>query len=71
MTDTERLNWLEKNYAYALVNDDNGHWACVSDGLQNVPMSKEATDIDATFFIKKDDWKDSIREAIDYVMMGG
>jgi len=31
-------------------------------------MSKEATDIDTTFFIKKDDWKDSIREAIDYVM---
>lgn len=67
-TDTERLNWLEEHEAYALVNDDNGHWACVSDGIQNVPMDDKACDIETCFFIEKDRWKGSIREAIDYVI---
>lgn len=68
MTDTERLNWLEKNNAFSLVNDDNGHWACVADGMQNVPMDESACDIQTTFFIEKDLWQDSIREAIDFAI---
>ena len=67
-TDTERLNWLQDHDAFSLVNDDNQHWACVSDGIQNVPMDNEACDIETTFFIEKDQWKGSIREAIDYAI---
>lgn len=68
MTDTERLNWLEEHDAYSLICDDNRHWACVSDGMQNVPMDDKTCDIHTTFFIEKDRWKNSIREAIDYAM---
>ena len=68
MTDTERLNWLENNQAYSLINDDNGHWACVSDGVQSVPMGDDPCDVQTAFFIEKDQWKHSIREAIDYSM---
>lgn len=68
ITDKERLTWLEDNEAFSLINDDNGHWACVSDGIQNVPMDDETCDIQTTFFIEKDRWKGSIREAIDYAI---
>jgi hypothetical protein len=67
MTDTERLDWLEQQSGYALVNDDFGRWAFVVDGMQNIP-TKKMGDIVTTFFINKKDWKDSIRQAIDYTM---
>ena len=47
-----------------LMNDDNGHWVLVSDGFQNVPYVEGNEDITSTVFIGKDEWKDSIREAI-------
>lgn len=64
-TDTERIDWLEKQQGCGLINDDNGHWAFVGSGFQNVPMGKKAQDISTTFFIEKKDWKPSIRKAID------
>lgn len=63
-SDEELLNWLESNDGYALVSDDNGHWACVCDGMQNCPMDEEPEDISISFFIEKEQWKDSIRAAI-------
>uniref|UniRef100_A0A6M3LF10 Uncharacterized protein n=1 Tax=viral metagenome TaxID=1070528 RepID=A0A6M3LF10_9ZZZZ len=62
--DTERINWLEKKQGKALVSDDFGHWAVVEDGMQNIPDSPP-DDIQTTFFIEKEEWKKSIREAID------
>jgi hypothetical protein len=64
MTDTERLDKLEKCYGVALVNDDFGHWAVVVNGMQNVPDETPA-DIQTTFFVEKHEWKNTIREAID------
>ncbi len=64
MTDTERLDWLEKAEGWAVVSDDGGNWACVSDGVQNVP-ERYPTDINTTFFIRKKEWKPSVRAAID------
>jgi len=66
MNDTERLDWLEEQDCYSLVSDDGGRWACVVDGMQSVP-EEDAGDIATSFFIEKDEWKDSIREAIDSV----
>lgn len=66
MNDTERLNFLVSN-DLNLINDDAGRWACVSDGIQNVPDDETAGDINSTFFIEKHQWKKSIREAIDYM----
>ncbi len=66
MTDTERINWLGEQSGVALINDDNGHWAVVFDGFQNVPKGKRKQDIFTSFFIEKKDWKKSAREAIDF-----
>ena len=66
MNDTERLNWLEEQDCYSLISDDDGRWACVVDGIQNIP-EEEPSDIVTSFFIEKEEWKDSIREAIDSV----
>ena len=62
--DTELLEWLESSTGYCLVSDDNGHWACVCDGIQNVPMGEDTEDIATSFWIEKDKWKNTIREAI-------
>lgn len=67
MTDVERLDWLEEHQGYALVSDDFGHWACVTEGMQSVP-DRTPADIQTTFFIRKKQWKKSIRAAIDGAM---
>ena len=64
MTDTERLDWLEGAEGWALVSDDAGHWAVVTNGVQNIP-DRHPGDIATSFFIKKKEWKPSVREAID------
>ena len=64
MTDTERLDWLEKQDCYSLISDDGGRWACVCDGMQNVPET-DPGDIVTSFFIAGYEWKGTIREAID------
>lgn len=69
MTDTERLDWLSKQFGCGLINDDNGHWAVSWDGVQNVPMGRGPSDIDTAFFIKKKAWRKTIRAAIDAAMI--
>jgi len=69
LSDTERLDWLEKHQGFALISDDNKHWACVCDGMQNIPESWPG-DIQTTFFIEKKQWKKSIRKAIDAARRG-
>ena len=64
MTDTERLDWLEKHQGFAVVSDDFGHWACVCNGMQNVP-EKTPADIQTTFYIERREWEKTIRKAID------
>ena len=62
MTDTELLDWLEQQYGCGLINDDDGHWALVWDGMQDVVTGP--ADLQTTFFIEKDKWHDTVREAI-------
>ena len=64
MTDTERLDWLEKQQGSALLSDDHSHWAVSGDGMQNVPMNPPE-DIQTMFVIERSQWKKTIREAID------
>jgi len=63
MTDTEILDWLEQQDGAALVNDDAGHWAVAFDGIQSV-SADPPQDTDTSFFIEKDQWCSTIREAI-------
>ncbi len=63
--DTKRIDYLEnESFGSALVSDDDGHWAVSNSGFQNCPMNTP-DDIQTTFFIKKNEWKNSVREAID------
>ena len=64
--DEKRLNWLEESQ-FSLISDDNNRWACVCDGMQNCP-EEEACDIQTMFFIEKERWHNTIREAIDFAM---
>lgn len=50
-----------------LLNDDAGRWAVCFDGFQTVP-SEETTDINTSFFVEKDKWKDSPTEALIYAL---
>ena len=64
----KRIEFLEKNPCFAIVSDDNNHWACVSTGMQNCPDDEKPCDIETTFFIEKEEWKNSIAEAIDFAI---
>lgn len=65
MTDKERIDWLEEQDGFALVSDDAGRWAVVTDGIQNVPDMDNPIDISTSFWIEANEWKNNIREAID------
>ncbi len=64
MTDTERLDWLDKQDGAALVSDDAGHWAVTFNGMQRVP-SAPPEGIESFFWIEKEEWHYSVRDAID------
>lgn len=68
MTDSERINWLEKQNGFSLVSDDAGRWAVVTSGIQNIPNLDNPIDIETSFWIEASEWKNSIREAIDEAM---
>lgn len=64
--DTERLDHIQANEdGSALLSDDFGRWAVSGNGFQNVPESDGPSDIQTTFFVKANNWKPTVREAID------
>jgi len=65
MTDKELLDWLEKQEGLGLISDDAGRWAVSTGGIQNVPESAFPIDIASTFFVEKEYWKSTIKEAIE------
>lgn len=68
-TDTERIDALiqlaSEGDCPALINDDNGHWAVTSDGIQTLPQGDEPGDVQTTFYIEAGHWFDDPRAAID------
>lgn len=46
-----------------LLYDDDGHWTVTSDGFQSV-TANGPDDWEGTFFVKKEDWKNTPREAL-------
>lgn len=65
ITDKDRMDWIERNFGMALLDDDNGHWAVSFSGAQNVPEGEGPQDIWTSFFVKSDEWHPTAREAID------
>lgn len=65
-SDTQRLDWLAEQDGAALVSDDFGNWAVSYDGMQSIPEEPgKPSDISTSFFITENEWRPSIREAID------
>ena len=66
--DTKRLDWLEKTAnGVGVVNDDGELWACISDGMQKVHVDPPQ-DIMTAHFVEAEQWKKSVREAIDHAI---
>lgn len=64
-TINELINLLQTHgYGHALISDDFGHWAVVSDGIQEIPEDPPA-DIDVTFFVTKKEWHPTIEAALE------
>ena len=64
--DTEKIDWLEGKDGWALISDDFGRWALSGDGMQNIPDNPDVpNDIETAFYVPKEQWHTSIREAID------
>ena len=67
-TDTQLLDGLEalvdKGECPAVLNDDNGHWAVSGTGMQTICSDGGPYDIKTSFYVAKDQWKPSIRDAI-------
>lgn len=67
-SDKELLDWLEKVDGMGLISDDAGRWAVSDGGIQNMPDFNKPITISTVFFVEANDWKPSIREAIDYAI---
>ena len=67
MNDHKRLSWLQSHDGYALISDDNGNWAIVCDGMQQI-ADDPPDDLWTSYLVEKRFWKSTIRQAIDYAM---
>jgi hypothetical protein len=65
ITDKERIDWLQKHFGYALLDDDNGHWTICFSGFQNVVCGKKPQYVETTHWVDADEWSNSVRQAID------
>ena len=54
----------EIGFSPNLLNDDNGHWAVVFDGLQSIAAGPDREDCMTTAFVRAENWKDSIYDAL-------
>ena len=68
-TDKELLDGLEEATARGccpnVVFDDNGHWACTDDGMQNVLVGDTPGDLESVVWVEARLFRKTIREAID------
>lgn len=75
MTDKQRLDFLELNRwrGPCILNDNNDHWAivmCFYQKTNNVKITKvtdreHAAETEMEFYVPEQEWKNSLREAID------
>ena len=65
--EVECFAWLEKQDGYNLISSDNGYWAVSTGGSQPVPEDPPG-DMDIMSLVMADEWKPTIREAIEYAM---
>lgn len=67
-SDTALLNGLEaateEGACPGAIFDDDGHWAVVDDGIQEVFSSEGPHELHTTFFVPVNKWKGTLRAAI-------
>jgi len=51
-----------------ILYDDNGHFAIIDEGFQTVCLDDKPSDIDTSFLIPKEDWKPTLREALNHYL---
>ena len=57
-----KLGW-----APCLLYDDGGHFAITGEGMQNIP-GEEKSDMQLEHWVKKEEWHDTIRQALNYYL---
>ena len=57
-------SYAENGRCPLLLNDDAGHWALSFEGYQNVVMGDEPEDVQGSYMVEAEDWKDTIKEAV-------
>lgn len=62
--DATRLDWLEKQTGGGIISDDAGRWAFPTGGHQPLVVDEPLAGA-WSFYLEVEDWKPSIREAID------
>ena len=68
LTDTDRLDWLERvGDGIAVVHDDHSQWAVAYEGVQYVRLS-EGEDFSTSYFVDGSAFRDTLREAIDHAI---
>jgi hypothetical protein len=55
-------------HAPNLLYNDNGKFAITGNGFQSVVTGDEVEDVEMQFFIEKDYWKKTIREALNHYL---
>ena len=58
-----KLGWAPN-----LLNDDAGRFAITGEGMQNIPSPDAKIDMQLEFWVTKDHWHDTIREALNYYL---
>lgn len=64
LTDKDRIDYLQRAVGACLASDDQGFWAVSTSGMNSVSSNPPA-DWSATLFVEKEQWKKSVRAAID------
>jgi hypothetical protein len=63
------LETLDKlGFAPSLISNDDGRWAVLVEGIQNMNAHEEPIDMIIECFIDKGYWKNNIRDAIIYFL---
>jgi len=51
-----------------ILYDDNGHFAITCDGIQTISYGDEPVDVETSFYIEKEHWFSTIREALNHFL---
>jgi hypothetical protein len=63
--------WTRFGSSLSVIYDDNGFFAVTGDGVQQAVYGKQRIEGNFTVYVRKHQWKKTIREALELFIMGG